>query len=168
MTKNVLNSAKKYLWLVLIQWALVSPALADIKKVDKLKAAYMYNFTKFITWPKKDDTPIVFCVHNKPELRLFLAALVASKKVAKNTLQVIDSGNGVNCDIIYLTTREGLSDAILSHRVLVTDINVLPNLEPTFRFYEENVKLRFEIHVARAEQLNIKISSKLLQVARLK
>ena len=168
MTAKLTRFLQKFSWLLLLQCLLVPAALAELQKVDKLKAAYMYNFTKFITWPKENAVPISFCIHNDQELMTFLKALVESREPNSKSLLVLDSVDTQSCDILYLTESDDLLEQHLSHSVIISDVNNVLALPVVFRFYEENQKLRFEIDVAEAERLNVKISAKLLRVARIK
>lgn len=147
---------------------LCSHATAELAKIDKLKAAYMYNFTKFITWESNEAVPTVFCVHKNAELLSFLDALVKTREKDQISVVVSDSKDASACHMTYLSTSDDLTVAHLRNSVLITESDTLTDTAPVFRFYTENQKLRFEIDIARADELDIKISAKLLQVARLK
>lgn len=168
MFLNLSSTTQKLTWLFLLQCLLVPSALAELKKVDKLKAAYMYNFTKFITWPVNTVPSRTFCVHNNPELLAFLKALVESREQNGVSIKVVNTLSTDTCSIIYLTDSQGLPNDYLNQAVLISDIDSVQQAPTVFRFYEDNQKLRFEIDLAQANRLNIKISAKLLQVARLK
>ena len=158
----------KITWLTVTYCLFCSQALAELPKIDKLKAAYMYNFTKFITWQSNESVPIVFCIHKNDELLSFFDALVKTREKDKVSLVVSDSKDATACHMTYLSASDELADSQLRNSVLITENNEIIGIAPVFRFYTENQKLRFEIDVARADELNIKISAKLLQVARIK
>ncbi|MBT3133758.1 YfiR family protein [Alteromonas sp. ALT199] len=147
---------------------LCSHATAELPKIDKLKAAYMYNFTKFITWERNESVPTVFCIHKNDELLSFFDALVKTREKEKASVVVSDSKDASACHMTYLSTSDDLTVAHLRNSVLITESDTLTDAAPVFRFYTENQKLRFEIDIARADELDIKISAKLLQVARIK
>ena len=128
----------------------------------------MYNFTKFITWQSNESVPIVFCIHKNDELLSFLEALVKTREKDKISVVVSDSKDASACHMTYLSASDDLADSQLHNSVLITENDEIMGVTPVFRFYTENQKLRFEIDVARADELDIKISAKLLQVARIK
>ena len=147
---------------------LCSHATAELAKIDKLKAAYMYNFTKFITWESNEAVPTVFCVHKNAELLSFLDALVKTREKDQISVVVSDSKDVSTCHMTYLSTSDDLAAVHLQNSALITENDELIGVAPVFHFFIENQKLRFEIDVARADELGMKISAKLLQVARLK
>lgn len=158
----------KITWITVAYCLLCSQAFAELPKIDKLKAAYMYNFTKFITWQSNESVPIVFCIHKNDELLSFLEALVKTREKDKISVVVSDSKDASACHMTYLSASDDLADSQLHNSVLITENDEIMGVTPVFRFYTENQKLRFEIDVARADELDIKISAKLLQVARIK
>lgn len=168
MISLFLRFAVKCFWVTIAFCSLLSYASAELQKIDKLKAAYMFNFTKFISWGDTNNGPIHFCVHRSPELESFLVALITSREKDKSTVVVSDTNESNTCDIIYLTDGEGLSNEHFHNSVLVTSNDVMLEVSPVIRFFVEEQKLRFEIDLEKAQELNVKISSKLIQVARVK
>ena len=63
----------------------------DESKVRKVKAAYLYNFTKFVKWPDKafenDEAPFVIGVLGKDPFGPILDNTVKGKKVAKRPIK---------------------------------------------------------------------------------
>ena len=61
---------------VCLLFCLATQADAPLSKEDKLKAAYLLNFTRFIEWPESDaDEPqktIRICVASSPKFLAFL------------------------------------------------------------------------------------------------
>lgn len=143
----------------------------DLSKEDKLKAAYLFNFTKFITWPKEQSTKqsITLCLHASDAINGFLKELVKGRKV-QNRYQVVvrDIGTTKNCDMIYVSQQPeshkiDFSDSlvVLSHK----DLNVP---DGAIRFFVENTRLRFEVDLVQVNRLKLSISSELLKLATLR
>ena len=168
MIKLLTALVAKFTWVTALFCLPCSHVSADLQKIDKLKAAYMYNFTKFITWESSEAVPTVFCVHKNDELLSFIDALVKSREKDEVKVVVSDSLDANVCHMTYLSESDDLADIHLHSSVLITGSEQLVDVIPVIRFYIENQKLRFEIDIARANELDIKISSKLLQVARIK
>ena len=146
----------------------------QLSRLDKLKAAYIFNFTKFINWPELDTrTPrkaVQICLAEDDPLLGFLQALVKERKVGERQLRVDIKPISINnrCDLAYLSDANQPMLDVLEEVLIVTSDNTIFQNVATFSFYEEGKRLRFEIHIQRLNALELEISSELLKLARIK
>src|SRR5581483_4910149 len=76
----------------------------------RLKAAFLYNFTKFVDWPseapRRPDEPIAICVLGRNPFGNVLSETIAGKVVGLRTLtvrEVSDSKQVDGCSILFVS-----------------------------------------------------------------
>jgi hypothetical protein len=156
--------------------ALAQPQ-ADINREQQVKAAYLYNFARFTTWPASKfasaDEPIRFCALEGDPLLPAMAETLQGKSIDGHPAAVSpvrDASAMRACHVGYLPQRpraqlaqelEGLSGGgVLT--VHEADAAIRAGI---VRLFIEDNRLRFEINVAAAERERIALSSRLLSVA---
>lgn len=147
-------------------------AQVPLKREDKLKAAYMLNFTKFISWPEHQDSrkTLIFCLQGSPEFHEFFTALTKDRIVGpqKKTIRSVSIANASVCDLVYLQSDVDVLPAMLQNTVIIKDTENVSIRPSVFTFYEQNNKLRFVINMDEQKRLNIVVSSELLKLAKIK
>jgi len=146
----------------------------SLSKEDKLKAAYLFNFTKFIEWPilAKSERPssIRICVDSSSEFFEFLEELAANRKVGKlqKTVEVLSLETAGGCELLFVKGGGKEITIQLDHTVIVADSvsTVFPDV--ALFFYVKKGKLRFEIDLEKINSLNVIVSSELLKLARVR
>jgi hypothetical protein len=188
-----LNSEKLFLLmlrsrslgLLSILWTLVFtvPALAyadaDANPLAyQVKSAFLYNFTKFIEWPELQLTTngnLSICVVGEPEMYEVMRETIGRKLVNNHELQfkMIDHPGEANaCQVLFLsfTDQRRLQDwlgAVSTAAVLtVSDSPGFIRGGGMIQFVIVDGKIRFDINQSAANRLKIKLSSKLLSLAR--
>ncbi|WP_175405056.1 YfiR family protein [Salinimonas lutimaris] len=141
------------------------PAKAELKKVDKLKAAYIVNFTRFISWPDNQTMPLRLCIQDNPELSHFMTRLIASKNKKTNPLQVVSLSVATACDIAFLNKPAPEYRDIMTSTMVISDNRSVNIHQAVFTFFEQDNRLRFEVTLANARALDLSVSSELLKVA---
>lgn len=144
-----------------------------LDKISKVKAAYSFNFTKFITWPDNGDNTgnLYFCVSAEEDFFSFFAELVEGKRVGakKRPILPIKIEQAQKCDLVFVseTPHQGYHQ-LYQNAVLInaSDENICYGY--IFAFYNEDNKIRFEVDMAQIQRLNIRVSSELLKLARIK
>lgn len=143
----------------------------------QLKAAYLYNFAKFITWPENafDDAtaPFVIGLFDAEEMKKF-ADLLTAKKI-RNRPVVIKHFTSLNnisdCHILYLGSLETNAEKTLLKKletkpvVSVADSNHFAEHEGIIQFIPVRGRLRFIINLANANAAGVRIDSQLLSLA---
>ena len=147
---------------------------AELSRSEKLQAAYLFNFTKFIQWPDSGNrfarTSVNICIVASVPFSAFITELVEGKKVGKIKTPVVVSNLSANtrCDIVYVQADNFVVSESLEEVLLVAATpTILPD-QATITFYEDNKRLRFEVDMREIERLKLKISSELLKLARIK
>lgn len=153
------------------------PAASQRTVENDVKAAYLFNFTKFVRWPADVDLTSEFriCIVGDRAFAVSLDAIIKGESAAGRPLvrvepASVDAARG--CHILFI----GKVAAGHGARLLAA-VRELPVLTvgdaPTFleqggaiRFVRTGDRLRFDINTRAAARARLEISSKLLRVAR--
>jgi hypothetical protein len=136
---------------------------------DKVKAAYLFNFTKFVYWPDRSDDIVRICVVGAPKIKKILQELAKTKSflvVSKPSQQY-----GL-CHILYIDSTVNDFDqalAIVKRKQVLTvsDFKKFTQCGGIVGFFMESGKIRLEININIARDNDIVISSKILELARI-
>lgn len=164
----------------LVLLLLVSPATAQAATSLEydVKAAFLYNFTKFVEWPAsafEERGSLRLCVFGDDPFGKSLQSVVEGEQVQGRpiTLLRIDSlGDPRLCHILFLgrTETERLPAVLAAVRgAPVLTVGEAPGLLEKgvgVNFFLEEGKVRFEINQAAVEGAGLKMSSKLLRLAK--
>jgi hypothetical protein len=142
-----------------------------------LKAAFIYNFAKFTTWPADLQAGDTFsiCVLGDPAVGSALERAVAGRKLFERPLTVArvaaaDPKRG--CRILYvsgLPVREaaGIVGELRDAPVLtISNIEGFASSGGMTQFFFEHGQLRFRINLESVKRAGLQISSRLLIMAR--
>jgi hypothetical protein len=142
----------------------------------QLKAGFLYNFAQFVEWPaRSDDDAFVIGVMGNVN---FDGALEQMKgrdvNGRKIDVQFVDEQDDVSgCAILFIAAPDDRATASALARVgrspvlTVGESARFTKLGGIIRLYKENDKLRFEVNVTRAQSAGLRISSKMLGLARI-
>ena len=149
-----------------------SHAEASLKEYQ-LKAAFIYNFAKFIDWPEYNSKEFRICVLGSDPFGSTLNP--ARTKDIDGKKIVIERKPGVDfissCQILFVGNSEAgnltkILEKLGSNPVLtVSDISGFSRKGGVVEFTENEGKIRFKINSKLASQKNLKISAKLLELA---
>lgn len=156
--------------------ALRAPA-AEVSKEYQLKAAFLYNFTRFIEWPDsrfaRPDSPIVIGVCGRNPFGDELEKVVAGRSVAGRSLEVrrVDSADAALATQL-LFVPAGEEEWLATHIARLDAAGVVTVGESerfardggTIRFVIQGDRLRFAIHEI-SSAAGVRISSQLLKLA---
>lgn len=140
----------------------------------EIKAAYLYNFIKYVDWPSYGDTITIGVLGGNP----FGTALAPldGKIVKGRRLLIKEIGSlreAQKCQIIFVSSSEKsrlqeIFENLKSARVLtVGETQGFASSGGIINFVEENNKVRFEINADAARRTGLNISSELLKLAKL-
>lgn len=141
----------------------------------QVKAAYLYNFGKFIRW----QTPVIgetfdICVLGKDPFHGVLTSTVTGERidgksiVARDVTAVSESSR---CQILFIGTSEEtklkavLSTARRTNTLTVSDMPEFAERGGMIGLVNVAGKIRFEVNVAAVNDAGINVSSELLKVA---
>jgi hypothetical protein len=145
----------------------------DVSKEYRVKAAFLYNFVKFVEWPSRTDPgPIVICVAGQNPFGSVLVETIRGETVVGRTLEsrvILEPDGG--CHVIFVPAGANasayLGAARGTPRLTVGESPDFIQQGGLVRFYLDAGTVRFEINRERAERSGLRISSRLLQLARL-
>jgi hypothetical protein len=152
------------------------PARAASAAPPALKAAFLYNFAKFVEWPQGEAAPLRLCVLGDQAARDALMALVTGASIDGRAV-IVDRSAGRqrlrDCHMLYV----GSADAHVQEPVL-SDLRTLPiltvgdgaafaRLGGIVGLVVEGNKMRFAINQDAAQRAGVRLSSKLLTLATL-
>ena len=158
-----------------MSFAAIGDIHAQIVSEVAVKAGFLVNFAKFVEWPAANSGPLVFCVIGDDSMASLLAGDVARKSigsrqlVVKNQSDLSDLGA---CSVIYIgrskkNVAAQAAQAVAGKQILtVSEFPELGTQGVVINFYLNDQRVRFEIHRGAIERSGLKISSKLLSLAR--
>jgi hypothetical protein len=152
---------------------------AEPTKEYQIKAAFLYNFTKFVEWPAErfadESAPFVIGVFGKSPIGAELQNIVKGRKVNGREIQIkqVDStGEAAGCQLLYFSpaadgsVAEALGAIKTAGVLTVGDTERFIRAGGTINFVLEGDKVRFEINTAAAETAGLKISAQLQKLAK--
>ena len=166
--------------LLLLVTGVSAASSAEEISEDQVKAAYLFNFAKFVTWPPQafgaPDSPINFCTLGRSGTIDELDSSIKGKIVNGHPI-VIRHLHGFeeinNCHIFFLADSAGKRQQELFQAVgklpvlLVGETSGFAQHGGDVDFIVDNGKVIFEVNTVAAENAHLKISSKLLTLARI-
>jgi hypothetical protein len=146
---------------------------------NAIKAAFLYNFTKFIEWPSQAfadaSSPFRVCVYADPSFREQLRLSLLNEHVRDRSIEVQELENGGDlkgCHMVYFGAghldRSARQLPALKQAPVLTVGEGRRFLDQggLIAFEVEGNRVRFDISRSRAETAGLILSSKLLRVAR--
>jgi len=164
---------------LLLALLLAVPGAAPAQTAEEyaVKAAFLYNFTKFVDWPAAafpDAGVFKICVLGDDPFGGSLQA-IAGEQVGSRKLKVARTdaaSRSGGCQILFISRSERdripqILAAVKGAPVLtVGDGKGLADDGVIVNFILEGTRVRFEINTESAERAGLQISSKLLQLAK--
>jgi len=156
------------------------PATAAAARLEyEVKAAFLYNFAKFVEWPEgafpgtKD--PLMLCVVGDEDFAKSVAETVKGRTVHGRSLLVhyVDDPSVLDgCHLLFVGQVENDDLARILHSIdgssvlTVSEASGFVDDGGIIRLFVAEGKVRFEINAGAAEQARLKVSSQLLKLAR--
>jgi len=145
----------------------------------QIKAAFLYNFTKFVEWPadafKTPDAVVQICILGDNPFGQELDNLIQNKTVNGREVRVqqLRRVRDVhNCHIVFVSRGESpqltqILEELRGGSVLtVSDIPGFTARGGMINFVLDKDRVRLEVNDKAASQVRLKISSKVLSLAR--
>jgi YfiR/HmsC-like len=146
----------------------------------QVKAAYLYNFAKFVEWPATSfdgsGGELQICLLGDDPFGPDLRRLIEGKTVGGHRLAMIavrDVQQARRCQILFVSASEknGVGQIIRAMTgasvLTVGDISGFASAGGMINFTLEENRVRFEINPKAAERVHLQLSARLLNVARL-
>ena len=145
-----------------------------------MKAAFLYNFARFIEWPAEafpnDKSPIALCVFRHDPFGSVLDEALRGKSINNRELQarrVNELPELKMCQVIFISGQEDkhlpevLSSVKGASALVVGESQEFAERGGTVQFYLENNKLRFAVNLDAAQRARLQVSSRLLALAKI-
>lgn len=143
---------------------------------DKIKAAYTYQFTKFVTWPDSStsEKPFTICVFGDEPIGKQLEPL-NKRKLGDRSIKVEyieEIYKTDTCNILYISeTESGKLNVIFRYLknkpvLTVSSISDFALQGGIIGLVAYKKKIRLEINLASARRVDIILSAKLLEIAK--
>ncbi len=157
---------------------------ADLRPLEQadeyeVKAGFLVNFPSFVEWPADSfpspTAPVNICVLGRNPFGKTLESLAGGKAVGARTLrvrQLSDVRQATGCDILFVSSSERLRfrfilDAVKDAPVFtVGDSSDFIAQGGVANLWMEKGKIRVEINAEAAKAKNLRISSRLMAVAK--
>jgi len=153
-------------------------AETEISKEYQVKAAFLYNFTKFVEWPGErfadPDTPIVIGVFNGKALEAELGKVVEGRLVNGRRLvvrPVTTAADAASAHLVFVPAGEeerfaGAAAALREAAVVTVGESArFAALGGMIVFTREEDKVRFAINLESSERARVRFSAQLLKLA---
>jgi hypothetical protein len=158
-------------------WLMPASAAASdtLDRVDEyqLKAAFLFNFAKFVAWPDAPGQPLVIAIVGDDPFGPVLDTAVRGKSVNNRPLEVRRLGYADDmsgCQIVYVSGSERRHLQELLRRIGggVLTVGEVPQFVRdggVIRFLLDGNRVRFQINAEAVERHGLKIHSQLMSLA---
>jgi hypothetical protein len=158
--------------------ALLSSHYVNATDVEyKVKAGYLYNFTKFITWPEDNNETFNLCIVGEDPFGGLIDSIEQRSVFGRpiKLFRFTALGKERHCHILFIgaSIKDSLSlKSMLAIHGVDSTLTVGESVEFTalggmIGFVNREGKIKLQINLKVLQQSNLKISAKLLEVAEL-
>jgi hypothetical protein len=145
----------------------------------RVKAAFLYNFAKFVTWPStaftSSDAPVVFCIVGEDPFGDLLESTTKDRKVEGRSIQIrrlpADSGLA-GCHLVFVSGSDGTRTARVLQQATSAGALAIGESDDflveggMIRLLVDEGKVRFDVSTRATDTVGLKVSSQLLKLAR--
>ncbi len=144
----------------------------------QVKAAYLYNFGRFVEWPAKvreaKSDAFTICVLGQDPFGPALNATLAGETIGGTNVvanRVSKPQDAVNCRILFISSSEDIQlkqilEALDNTSVLtVSDMPQFSRRGGMVQFVLDGNRVRFEVNLVPTEHAGLTVSSELLKLA---
>jgi len=142
----------------------------------RMKAAFLYNFTKYIEWPEayREGNFVIAVYGSSPSLLTELRNMTSTKSLGSQKFEIksVSSLEAVGkSHILFIpqetsyTINEVTGKLKGKSTLLVTEKSGMAKLGAAINFVVIENKQKFELNKSNAEKYNLKVSSNLLSLA---
>ena len=145
----------------------------------QVKAAFLFHFAQFVDWPpqvfKGPDSPLTYCTVGEDPFHGALDAALSGKTFGARPFRVQhfrQAAEVQGCQVLFIGTleRKSIPDALADLRgspvLTVGESEHFAQEGGMIGFCLEDSKVRFEINLSAAESAKLRISARLLALAK--
>jgi uncharacterized protein DUF4154 len=157
----------------------IAAAQSDQPGEYDVKAAFLFNFTKFVEWPENafvdSNAPIVIGVIGEDPFGESLVRIVAGQKAQGRGIEIAKYRYGDNlrrCHVLFISASERQHRAPIlaslqeASVLTVSDIDGFAEAGGAIQFVVQENRVRFVVNLEVATQGKLRVSAKLLALAR--
>ncbi len=146
----------------------------------QVKAAFLYNFAKFIEWPARSfadaSTPIVIGIAGRDPFGDRLVEITRGERVNGRAIEIRAFGPGEpirGCHVLFIAVadRRKLQQVLAQVQgksvLTVSDTDDFASIGGMIGLAKDDYRIGLEINLQAAEQAGVKISSRLLSLAKI-
>jgi len=149
-----------------------SQAILAESMEQKIKAAYIYNFTKFVTWPEHQSETFNLCILGNdpfgPLINGIESRTALGLPIRLVRLRKFDPKKPVYCHILFVgvNAKKDILNLFSSTGILtVSEKNNFARRGGMIGFVVKRGKVKLQINLNQFKQSGLKVSAKLLEVA---
>lgn len=152
---------------------------ATAQSEDQIMAAFLFNFARYVEWPKnafdRSNSPVEICILGADRFEKVVSRTVSGKQVGNRPVDVraiakLSNANGYHILFIGrdLDTAHSVAVEALRGRSVfsVSDREGFAAAGGIANFFRADSRIRFEINPGAAKTAGLKISSRLLRLAK--
>ena len=141
-----------------------------------VKAGFLANFARFVEWPEPNSGSLEFCVIGDDRMSSYLETSLAGKSIGARRLTVRNQPSLTDlrsCSLIYVgrggkkIASQVAQSVAGAHILTISEFPELGSQGVPMSFFLDEGRVRFEVHLGAVDRTGLKISSKLLQLARI-
>jgi hypothetical protein len=146
----------------------------------EIKAAFLYNFVKFVDWPSQalpetSDTVTVCVLSDDPSwgaLESIRGKTVKGRRLSIRRIEPLKEKEVQSCHVLFMSSSEEKRLPEVMQHLHGSSVLTVGEMERFIQsggiinFVIEKNKIRFEINLTGAEQARLKLSSQLLSLAK--
>lgn len=146
----------------------------------QIKAAFLYNFAKFVEWPPENSVkagdPMTICIVGEDPFGNILDEFTKAKTINGRPVLITRLKPGQDlkgCQIAFISSTDRsqlksiFQNAARAHVLTVGESQGFSAGGGVIDFIREDKMVHFEVNVDAAQRANLKISSKLLGLAKI-
>jgi hypothetical protein len=146
---------------------------ASVSREDQFKAAYLFNFLKFVEWPPSVPSDVLtVCFVGGSGVYEALGTGLDEKRAGARRLvlrRLKPAESAVDCNALYLeasASRDVRVATVSAAPILtVSDASAFATSGGMIELFADSNRLRFNINMGHAQRVGLRISSSLLQLA---
>jgi len=164
---------------VLFCIATVSSAQTNPSSDYQVKAAFLFHFTQFVEWPeasfKDPGSPLTYCTIGEDPFHGSLDSALSGKAIGVRSFRVLHFKQPQDiqgCHVLFLAAVQKKMNAAIMASIQKSSVLTVGESEHFAQeggmigFVLEDNKIRFEINLEAAQKANLRISSRLLTLAK--
>ena len=166
---------------MVVAWVLVGASCANAQKSNpteyEVKAAYLFNFGRFVEWPARVTAAgevFRICVLGEDPFGASFDATIAGESINGKRVvikRITKPQDATDCRVLFISSSEEsrLKEILFTldkaSVLTVSDISQFTRRGGMIQFVTEANRVRFEVNLTNAEHAALTLSSQLLKVA---